>query len=296
MRQDSTLIVGCGYLGRRAALPLIERGEIVYGTTRSAARAAELERLGIEPIIVNVLDGDNLARLPSVDKALYCVGYDRSSGTPLRTVYVDGLRKALGRLQDRVGRLVYASSTGVYAQDDGGWVDETSATEPRTESGRACLEAEKVVREYGKDTGLPWVIVRFSGLYGPGRIVRRDAILRGDPIVGDPEKFLNMIHIDDAAAAAIAAMDRGESGSIYLASDDRPSHRREFYGLTAELLGAPTPRFVAPEGEADSTREDSNKRVSNRRMREGLGVVLRFPDFTHGLPAALSGEDRGRAD
>ena len=232
------------------------------------------------------MDGESLARLPMADRALYCVGFDRKAGVPQRTVYVDGLRKALGRLHDRVGRLVYTSSTGVYGQDDGEWVDEDSATEPRTESGRACLEAEGVVGAYARETGLHSVIVRYVGLYGPGRILRRDALIKGSPIAADPDKYLNMIHIDDAAAVAVAALDRGEPGSIYLASDDRPSTRREFYGRTAELLGAPPPRFVPPEGD----RDEPNKRVRNRRMREALGVDLNYDDFTEGLPAALAGD------
>lgn len=294
-QQDSSLIVGCGYLGIRVARRLLERGEKVFATTRSDDRARALLAEGIEPVIVDVMDGDSLARLPLVDKAIHCVGYDRASGVPLRQVYVDGLRKTLGRLHDRVGRLVYASSTGVYGQDDGGWVDENSPAEPRTESGRACLDAEGVLASYYSETRLRSVVLRLAGLYGPGRIVRRDALLRGEPIVGDPDKWLNMIHVDDAATAAIAALDRGEPNTIYLASDDRPSRRSEFYGRAAECLGGPPPRFVAPEPPADPSREESNKRVRNRRLREELGVTLAYPDYTLGLPAALAAESGGPA-
>ena len=290
MRQETTLVVGCGYLGLRVAKVLLGRGEKVFGTTRSSERAKALDRAGVEPVIVDVMDGDSLARLPSADRALYCVGYDRSSGVPLRSVYVDGLRKTLGRLHDRLGRLVYISSTGVYGQDDGAWVDETAPTEPRTESGLACLEAERVVRQYAAEKGLPSCIVRLSGLYGPGRILRRDSLLRGEPIVGDADKFLNMIQIDDAATVAVAALDQGEPGEVYLGSDDRPTPRREFYGVTAELLGAPLPRFTEPESATDPSRDESNKRVSNRKMRDVLGVALRYPDITQGLAASLAAE------
>lgn len=289
MGRDNTLIVGCGYLGHRVARLLLDRGDQVVGTTRSVERAEALAAMGIEPLVVDVMDGDSLAKLPAADRVLYCVGFDRLSEHSLRSVYVDGLRKTLGRLYERAGHLVYASSTGVYGQDDGGWVDESSPTGPRTDSGRACLDAEGVVRNYAAEVGLRAAIVRFAGLYGPGRIIRRAAIERGEPIAGDPDKYLNMIHVDDAAAAAVAALDRGESGGIYLACDDRPATRREFYGLTAELLGAPAPQFDV----AGAGPEESNKRVSNRRMRDVLGVVLRYPDYTKGLPAALAGDRAG---
>ncbi len=137
------------------------------------------------------------------------------------------------------------------------------------------------------------MILRLSGLYGPGRIIRREALERGEPIAADPEAYLNMIHVDDAAAAAVAALDRGESGRVYLASDDRPVTRREFYGLAAEALGAPAPRFDPPA--AGAGREGSHKRVANRRLRAELGVALAYPDVTTGLPAAIRAECAAKA-
>jgi nucleoside-diphosphate-sugar epimerase len=287
--RTTTLIVGCGYLGLRVGRLLKDRGDRVFGTTRKAARDAELSGWGVEAVLADVLDPESLDKLPQADRALYCVGFDRSAGVPIREVYVDGLRHALGRLVDRVPRLVYVGSTGVYGQDDGGWVDEDSPVDPRIESGRACLEAESVVRSYEREGGLASTIVRFSGLYGPGRIMRREAILRGDPIAGDPGKWLNLIHIDDTAAVAVAALDRGHAGSLYLASDDRPVTRSEFYSLAAESLQAPAPRFETPRpGSPEAAREESNKRISNRRMRTELGVNLIHPDVRTGVPAAIA--------
>jgi nucleoside-diphosphate-sugar epimerase len=284
----TTLIVGCGYLGRRVGRLLARRGERVLGTTRSEARAAELRAWGIEPVLADVLDPGSLRALPPSDRALYCVGFDRSAGVALRTVYVDGLRNVLERLAGSTGRLVYASSTGVYGQDDGGWVDEDSATEPRHEAGCVGLDAETLARGVGAERGVPVVVLRFSGLYGPGRILRRSSLLNGEPITGDPRKFLNVIHIDDAAEATVAALDRGIAGGIYLVTDDRPVAREEFYNLAAVHLGAPAPRFETPaEGTPEARRESANKRVSNRRMRVKLGVELSYPDITTGIPAAI---------
>lgn len=281
----TTLILGCGYLGRRVAGQLLARGEHVFGTVRSESRAAELRALGIEPVLADVLDPSTLT-LPRADRVFACIGFDRTAGVPIRAVYVDGLRTALAALPEPPERIAYASSTGVYGQTAGDWVDEDSPAVPLTDSGRACLEAEGLVLALRGS-----VVLRYSGLYGPGRLIRRAAVERGEPIVGDPDRTLNVIHIDDAATAAVAALDRGESGRIYLASDDRPVTRREYYGRVAEYLKAPTPRFVPPGPDSpEARREGSNKRISNRLLRQELGVTLAHHDIATGIPAALAGE------
>ena len=168
---------------------------------------AEIASRGIEPVVADVLKPDSMRGLPAAERIFYCVGFDRSAGLPMRTVYVDGLQNVLDALPRTVARFVYASSTGVYGQVDGEWVDEDSPTCPHHESGKVCLEAEERVRDWAKthDGSAPAIILRFAGLYGPGRVVRRSMVERGEPIPGDPDKFLNLIHIDDAAGAAAAA-------------------------------------------------------------------------------------------
>ena len=285
----STLIIGCGFLGQRVGKQLHDRGETVFGTTRKLDRQGELAAAGIEPIVADVLDPSSLVALPNVDRILYCVGFDRTRNIPMRTVYVDGLRNVLTEVGRRTEvsppRLVYASSTGVYARDDGGWVDEDYPAEPRHESGKVCLEAEGVARS----SGLPLCILRFSGLYGSGRIMRMATLAKGEPVIGNPDKWLNVIHIDDAATAAVAALDQVDSDPIYVISDDRPVLRSEFYTLAARCLSAPPPSFILPEpGSPEAKREESNKRASNKRMKERLHVALKYPDITTGLPAILA--------
>jgi nucleoside-diphosphate-sugar epimerase len=285
----TTLIVGCGYLGRRVGRLLRAQGERVWGTSRSVARARELAEWDIEPILADVLRPETLEALPAAERLVYCVGFDRTAGASMRTVYVEGVRNVLDRVAGPVDRLVYASSTGVYGQDDGGWVDENSPTEPRHESGLVMLEAENVVRSYAGPQGLPAVILRFSGLYGPGRLVRRSQLERGEAILGDPEKYLNLIHVDDAARVTVAALERGEPGQVYLASDDRPITRRQYYGSLAEELHVPPPRFEAPlPSSPEARRDEANKRISNRKIHTDLRFDLRYPDITTGLVAALA--------
>jgi nucleoside-diphosphate-sugar epimerase len=285
---SSTLIIGCGYLGRRLGVELIARGESVFGTTRSTAKADELRRQGIRPIIADVLEPRG-APWPGVERVVYAVGHERSTGVPIRRVYVEGLRAALERFGAPPRRLIYASSTGVYGQGDGSRVDERSPTEPRSESGRACLDAEAVIRSFAERTGTACTILRFAGLYGPGRLIGRAAIERGEPIEGDPDHILNLIHIDDAARFVVAAAIReGTPGDTYVVSDDRPVPRREFYGLVADCLDLPPPTFVPPPADRPkSARDASNKRVDSRLIKRVLNLRCHYPDIATGVPAAL---------
>ena len=273
------LVIGCGYLGRRVAARWRAAGRRVFATTRSPHRAAEFQHLGLEPILCDVLDPDSLLALPEVQDVVYCVGLDRAAGYDMRAVYVDGLANVLTALADGPGRFVYVGSTGVYAQTDGGDVDETAATEPAAASGRVVLGAERLLRQRRPDA----VILRFAGIYGPGRLIRAKAVRAGEPLSGDPEQWLNLIHVEDGAAAVLAAVARGRDGAVYNVCDDRPVRRIEFYTEMAEVLGAPPPWFVpATEESADRV----NRRIVNRRMREELGVVLRYPSYEEGLAAS----------
>ena len=288
----STLIFGCGYLGERVARRLVERGDPVFGTTRNPERAEELTRLGIQPVIADVTRPETLRDLPSVDRVLYCVGFDRQAGKSIREVYVDGFRNALDAIsRDLPGcPVVYAGSTGVYGGNDGDWVDETSPVDPQTESGQACWDAERILTEHevGKQGG---AILRLAGLYGPDRIMRRASLQRGEPVVGNPDKFLNFIQIDDAAAVTVRMLDESAGSlDLFLVSDGRPVVRSQFYATVAELIDAPPPRFESPEpGSPTALREESNKRISNRKLLERWGDILQYPDIRAGLQASLAG-------
>ena len=289
----STLIFGTGYLGERAGRLLVERGETVYGTTRSPARGEALAAIGIKPVVVDVTEPGSLDGLPRVDRILYCVGFDRKSGRSIRQVYVDGF----GHVLDVLARdqplcpLVYASSTGVYGGHDGDWVEESSPADPQTESGQACLDAEQLLAQHQNQHECGAMILRFAGLYGPDRIMRRESLQRGEPVVGSPDKWLNFIQIDDAAAVAVRALDEVVPSALdlFLVSDGHPVVRSQFYGVVAELLQAPPPRFEAPKpGSPAASREESNKRISNRKLINHWGAILRYPAIRTGLAASLA--------
>lgn len=277
------LILGCGYLGRRVAPLWLAQGHHVFGVTRRSEGATALRQQGIEPIVADVLQPDTMSLLPSVNTVLHAVGLDRSSGASMRTVYVDGLANVLDHLP-KPNRFIYISSSSAYGQTDGDWVDEDSPAEPQEESGQIVLEAERLLR-----TRLPEaIILRFAGIYGPGRLLRKKAIEAGEPIVGDPDKWLNLIHVDDGARAVLAAQEHGRPGRVYNICDDHPVRRRDFYNELARRLGAPAPRFVTPPVDQPlPPHEKGNRRIRNGRMREELGLTPRFANYVEGLGASV---------
>ena len=273
-----TLIIGCGYVGRRVATAWQERGHEVLALTRSPDRAHEFRQLGWEPVIGDVTTPGILAALAPVDLVLYAVGLDRTAGKSQREVYVDGLANVLDALHGRAGKWLYISSTSVYGQDDGSWVDEDSPCEPKTPNGEVCLEAERLLRSRVPEA----VILRLSGIYGPGRLIARvDGLKTGQPLTGRPEAWLNLIHVDDVTTAVLAAGERAAAGSTWLVTDDCPIRRQQFYETLCRLIGAPAPSF-APTDDAGL-----NKRCYNTRLKTELQVELAFPTIETGLPHAL---------
>lgn len=277
------LILGCGYLGRRVAAAWRDQGCHVVGVTRRTEHAGQLRRQGIEPIVADVLNPKSLIGLPQAETVLYAIGLDRTSGTSMRSVYVHGLANVLEHLPPP-RRLIYISSSSVYGQPDGSWVDENSPTDPEEESGKIVLEAEQLLR-----ARLPGaIILRFAGIYGPDRLLRQKAIVAGEPIVGDAEKWLNLIHVEDGVQAVLAAEARGTPGRVYNICDDRPVQRREFYVALASRLNAPPPCFVMPPADQPTPpHEKGNRRICNQRMHEDLNVVLRHANYVAGLQALI---------
>jgi nucleoside-diphosphate-sugar epimerase len=278
---DPNIIIGCGYLGRRVARLWQDQRKQVIALTRG--RGEELRGLRIEPRIGDVLDEKSLASLPPASTILYAVSLDRASGRSFREVHLNGLLNVI-RSGPACTRFIYISSISVYGQTNGDEVDEMSATQPKEENGRIIREAESLLQQHVPGA----IILRFAGIYGPGRLLRRTAIERGEPLVGDADKWLNLIHVDDGAQAVLAAKERGKAGEIYLIASDQPVRRREFYTATAELLKAPRARFEPlPADDPQSSNEEANRRIVNRKMRQELGVCLQYADFRSGLHASL---------
>ncbi len=272
------LVVGCGYLGRRLAARLAARGADVHGLVRTPASAAPVAATGAVPIVADVADrGTPLPALPVVDTVVWSVGFDRSAGHGYRDVHVLGLGRVLDALPGNP-RAVLVSSTGVWGRGDGPDVDETTPAHPDREAGRVLLEAEALL--HGHRLG-PGTVLRLAGIYGPGRLPRLESLRAGEPIAADPDSWLNLVHVDDAASIVIAVADHPAPGPLYVVSDGRPILRRDWYGRLAALTGSPAPAWIPP----DPAARGGDKRVDPRRLFAEIGPHIAHPDAL----AALAG-------
>jgi len=288
----NVLIVGCGYVGARVAARLHADGHRVFAVTRSTHRAKDFAARGWTPIIADVMNPASIAAAPPMDAMLHAVGFDRTAGVPKRDVYVAGLTNVLNALARRCPRIVTISSSSVYGQSDGELVDESSPTEPTTESGQICLDAERAFWNWreSQPANVTAIVLRLAGIYGPARMLTRAESLRAAiPMSGRGDAWLNLIHGDDAAAIAIAALFNGSDRATYLGVDEQPVRRADFYGHLANLLGAPAPTFtgvVEPGGRGSES--GINKQLTNPHTQTALNVKLGFPTYREGLANSVA--------
>ena len=262
------LVVGCGYLGSRVAARWLEAGDRVFATTRS--RAAAISAIGAEPIIGDVADENSLRELPEVDTVFWAVGFDRAAGRSSRQVHIDGLRRLLDRLPGSP-RVILSSSTGVWGETGGDIVDEESPAAPSREAGRVLVEAEAMLAAHRLGPG---VALRFAGLYGPDRLPRLADLAAGRPIAADPDSWLNLIHVDDAARVVCGIAELAAPRPLYVVSDNHPVRRRDWYGRLAEVTGSPP---VTWDPAAPRTR-GADKQVRSERVWNDLGITPLHPD------------------
>jgi nucleoside-diphosphate-sugar epimerase len=287
----SKLLFGCGYLGRRVVRRWLEHGDEAFGVTRRAGSLAELAQLGLREVVADVTDPATLGRLPRADCVVYAVGYDRSPGRSIHAVYAGGVRNVLDALPAPPRCFVYVSTTGVYPDAAGAWIDESTPTDPQREGGRASLAAEEVLR--ASPVAPQAVILRMAGLYGPGRVPFLERLRAGQSIPAAEEGWLNLIHIDDAAAAIVAAerwmLARGPAGPRALnVCDGRPVRRAAYYAEVARLMGGPAPRFEAPDPASHRVaRAATSRRISNAELLRELQFTLLYPSYREGLRATV---------
>ena len=275
------LVIGCGYLGLRAGEILARRGFHVTGTTTRPERFAEIEARSLHPAILDLESPAKSGIWPDeYDAVLHCAA-PRGGNAP--AVFRDGMLDAARRIAFRPDAtrqaFVYASSTGVLSEREGGPVDEESPANPAEERHRVLREAEETLLGLARSGGLPAMVLRFAGLYGPGRSpvewLRRPE-MRARLLRGRADTFLNWIRIEDAAEAAALAIDKGRPGEVYIISDGSPVRRADFYAAAARAAGIDPPRF---EGKDD----DLGKRCSNAKAMRELGFEPRFPSYREGL-------------
>jgi nucleoside-diphosphate-sugar epimerase len=288
------LIIGCGYVGLPLGAELVRSGHEVHGLRRSGPD--ELKSAGIQPLMADITKPDSLPRLAAPFD--WVVNTAAAGGGPedYRRVYLEGIRNIIDWLRDTPPKAyVYTGSTSVYAQNDGSIVTEADSAEPDTETGRILKQTEQVLLEAANRRELPAMVLRCAGIYGPGRGYWLQQFLRGEAAIeGNGERWLNMIHREDVGLAIMAALERGQPGSVYNVVDDEPVQQRELFGWLAGRLGKPLPESV-PESSVVRRRGVTNKRISNTKLRRELGCKLRYPTFREGYEAELRRLD-GMAD
>jgi nucleoside-diphosphate-sugar epimerase len=281
----NVLIAGCGYLGEAAARALRESGHAIVPVTRSAGSARALESRGWQAVVCDLADPEAVPALPQCDAIVHCASSGRGGIESYRAVYLDGCRNLVSAFPGSF--IVFISSTSVYAQTDGSWVDENSPAEPTRETSRILRESEGVVLAAGG------AILRLAGLYGPGRSVLLRNFLLGEAQIDVPGdstsspldtcapqgRWINQIHRDDAATAIGHVMAARRAG-IFNVADSTPLTQRQVYAELSRRFNKPLP----PERPPATTRKRgwTNKRVSNSKLH-AAGWREKFPSWFDAL-------------
>ncbi|HVR29161.1 MAG TPA: NAD-dependent epimerase/dehydratase family protein [Thermoanaerobaculia bacterium] len=309
------LIAGCGYVGVALGELLARRGDTVLALRRRVA----LLPADLTPIAADLGDPRSLGALPSsLDAVVYAAAPASGDEAAYEAVYQRGLANLLDAVERRHAReapprLVLLSSTSVYGQTRGEWVDETSPTVPLDFRGRLVLRGEEIIRA----SGMPAVALRLGGIYGPGRTSLVDSVRAGRAprSRSAAPRFTNRIHRDDAAGAILHLLDMvdpwrvpeaapaapggastGSSASAataaatYIGVDEEPAERDEVLLWLARRLGAPSPS--AAPARRETTRVETNKRCSSAKLR-AAGYRFRFPTFREGYEDLLRQEVPG---
>ncbi|WP_432821154.1 SDR family oxidoreductase [Trichloromonas sp.] len=287
------LIVGCGDIGRRVGQLLLAAGHEVTGLVRSEESSAPLAGVGIRPLVADLNDPEELQNLPVAGALVFYFAPPPGGGITDPKVR-NFCAAATGAKAPK--RLVYISTSGVYGDCGGALVTEETPANPQTSRAKRRYDAEQALRQWGEAQGVEVVILRVTGIYGPGRIpVFR--LQDGHPLLCLEESPpTNRIHADDLAQVCVAAAEKGAAGEIFNVSDGHPSTMTEYFLAIAEQVGLPRPPLISM-AEAKEVMTPlmlsyltESRRMDNSRMLNRLGVRLRYPTLAEGLKASLEQE------
>lgn len=279
------LIVGCGDVGLRAVKRLLPAFH-VYALTHTPARAGDLRQLGITPIIGDL---DQPATLDKLAGLAHCVMHfapPQAAGDSDRRT--QNLLSALGKGEMLPQRLVYISTTGVYGDCAGAWVEETRRASPATARAKRRLSAESQLRQWGIKRGVTVSILRVPGIYARDRLPLHRLATGTPTLVSAEDSYTNHVHADDLARIAAAAVFRGRPGRIYNAADDSDLKMGDWFDFLATRFNLPKPERVTraeartriPENLLSFLNE--SRRISNKRLKRELRVKLAYPNVDAG--------------
>jgi len=285
------VVLGCGYVGLELGRQLTDTHDVV-GVRRSQEGLDAIAKAGFAGVRADLTEPETLADVPDADAVVFAASSGGRGPEAAREVYLEGQRAALDAFAGRANppdRYVYTSSTGVYGDHGGDWVDEETPLDPTTEKTEVLAEAERVALEGATQRGIDGTVARLAGLYGPDRS-RLDRYLSG-PVT---EGYLNMIHRDDAAGAVafLLTEDRAR-GEVVLCVDDEPVWKPEFADWLADECGVDRPpkrtkaeRLDGDVSDATRRRVLTSKRCSNAKLRD-LGYEFVYPTFREGYRGAV---------
>jgi nucleoside-diphosphate-sugar epimerase len=272
------LIAGCGDVGNVLAVALLQDGHIVYGLKRDTSTLPD----GVRAIQADLTDPATLTDLPrEIDRLVFMPTPASRDQAGYEAIFIQGWKNLWASLQQAPARTLLVSSTAVFGESRGGIVNEGTLPEPTGFNGKILLEMEQLADSCTDEL----VVVRISGIYGPGRErLIRLAASKGLEVQQSPPFFTNRIHRDDAAAAVkhLLLMDKPEA--LYVASDDLPAPRYEVVEWLAKAQGKPAPAGLTDE------HASRGKRIDNQRLRNS-GFSLRYPDYRTGYGAVLEARE-----
>jgi len=268
------LIAGCGDVGNVLAMALMRDGHVVYGLKRDVSTLPD----GVMPVRADLLDPATLANLPGdIDRLVFMPTPASRDAAGYEAIFIRGWENLWSALKNEPQRTLLVSSTAVYGEDKGAFVSEETEPDPVRFNGRLLLEMERLAGSCTKHL----VVVRISGIYGPGRDrLIRLAVSDGLEVQQFPPEYTNRIHRDDAAEALKHLLQIDEPKDLYLVTDDLPAPRYDVLAWLARMQGHEPPKGLVAENAGQG------KRVSNRRLRES-GFSLTYPDYRVGYSAVL---------
>lgn len=283
-------IVGCGDIGKRVALLSMAEGAEVTALVRSEERADTLKELGIGTVEGDLDDAASLSGLPTRDAVVFYFAPPPGGGItePRVRAFCAAIRPG-----DEPAKVIYLSTSGVYGDCGDGAVTEETPPNPQTARAKRRYDAETAVLAWGEERGVPTVVLRVTGIYGPGRLPLQQ-LASGQPVLREEEaSFTNRIHSEDLARICLAAAERGENGDIFNVSDGNPGTMTEYFTACADALGYPRPRRVTME-EAKKVMTPlmlsyvtESRRMGNAKMLRKLGIKLLYPTLQEGLKASV---------
>jgi nucleoside-diphosphate-sugar epimerase len=297
-RRERVLVVGCGDVGLRTVRELgAGRRVRLLALTSSAQRTSVLRQAGLTPLQGNLDDPASLRRLAGLATRVLHLVPPPSENLP--DWRLDPRTRALARSLARRSQprsLVYASTSGVYGDHGGGWVSETSALKTHTPRAVRRVDAEQTLRWYGRALGVPVSILRIPGIYAPDREggTPQARLLRGTPVLRrEDDVYTNHIHADDLARACVRALWKAPTQRVFNVSDDTDMLMGDYFDFAADLYGLPRPTRIAREGAEQHVSlmvlsfMGESRRLRNERLKQELGVRLRYPTVREGLTAAV---------